>query len=59
MASTRDDPYAQRLSRLEGARWKQILNVQGFRTESAQSFPFPRVTGKLFPYNEFVVVGQR
>jgi len=28
MRDTRDEEYADRLKRLEGARWKQVLNVQ-------------------------------
>ncbi len=31
----------------------------GFRAEKAYSFPFPRAAGKVFPYNEFVVVAAR
>jgi len=31
----------------------------GFRPVTMRSFPFPRPVGKVFPYNEFVVVGRR
>jgi len=31
----------------------------GFEPVSAESFPLPRFTGRLFTYNEFVVVGRR
>ncbi len=31
----------------------------GFRAERRYSFPFPRLAGKAFPYNEFVVVARR
>jgi len=31
----------------------------GFVAERSFSFPFPRSAGKLFPYNEFVVVARR
>lgn len=31
----------------------------GFVPERSFSFPFPRVAGKVFPYNEFVVVARR
>ena len=35
------------------------LREHGWRAVSKQSFPFPRVVGRVFPYNEFVVVGER
>ena len=31
----------------------------GFVPTRSYSFPFPRVAGKVFPYNEFVVVAER
>ncbi len=31
----------------------------GFRLERGYSFPFPRLAGRVFPYNEFVVVARR
>lgn len=36
-----------------------ILSEHCFLTSCAYSFPFPRWAGKLFRYNEFVVVGER
>lgn len=36
-----------------------ILSTHGFRVTEMYSFPFPRWFGKVFPYNEFVVVGMR
>lgn len=36
-----------------------ILSSYGFWTSKAYSFPFPRWIGKIFRYNEFVVVGER
>ena len=34
------------------------LRRAGVTVERSYSFPFPRVAGKTFPYNEFVVVGR-
>lgn len=36
-----------------------LLAEQGWRVVERQSFPFPRPVGRVFPYNEFVVVGER
>ncbi|MFM7272064.1 MAG: class I SAM-dependent methyltransferase [Actinomycetes bacterium] len=36
-----------------------LLAEQGWRVVEQQSFPFPRPVGRVFPYNEFVVVGER
>ena len=36
-----------------------ILQATGFAVERTYSFPLPRVVGKIFPYNEFVVVGRK
>jgi hypothetical protein len=30
----------------------------GLTVERAYSFPFPRMAGKVFTYNEFVMVGR-
>jgi SAM-dependent methyltransferase len=38
---------------------EQVLAEVGFGRERSYSFPFPRWAGKLFVYNEFVVVGAR
>src|SRR3954471_13366789 len=34
---------------------KRLCERVGARVEKASSFPFPRLAGRLFPYNEFVV----
>lgn len=34
-----------------------ILTTCGFKENRHYSFPFPRFTGKLFKYNEFITVG--
>ena len=36
-----------------------ILASIGVHVELARSFPFPRVVGRLFKYNEFVTLGRR
>jgi len=36
-----------------------ILASIGVRVELARSFPFPRVVGRIFKYNEFVTLGRR
>ncbi|MEI8336118.1 MAG: methyltransferase domain-containing protein [Actinomycetes bacterium] len=36
-----------------------LLSKHGWSAANKQSFPFPRVVGRVFPYNEFVVVGER
>lgn len=36
-----------------------LLAEHGWRVVSRQSFPFPRPVGRVFPYNEFVVVAER
>jgi 2-polyprenyl-3-methyl-5-hydroxy-6-metoxy-1,4-benzoquinol methylase len=38
---------------------RRISTRLGFLPERAFSFPFPRWVGKLFTYNEFVVVGRK
>ena len=35
------------------------LREHGWHVVSKQSFPFPRPVGRVFAYNEFVVVGER
>ncbi len=40
-------------------RLARIAERLGFDLDRAFSFPFPRWVGKLFTYNEFVVVGKR
>lgn len=36
----------------------ELVRAVGGRVERELSFPFPRLVGKVFPYNEFVVVGR-
>jgi 2-polyprenyl-3-methyl-5-hydroxy-6-metoxy-1,4-benzoquinol methylase len=36
----------------------QLAATMGLEAERQHSFPFPRVFGRLFPYNEFVVVAR-
>lgn len=36
-----------------------LLGKVDFGVEKKQSFPFPRIVGRYFPYNEFVVVAKR
>ncbi len=38
---------------------RRILANCALRVESSYSFPFPRVMGRWFPYNEFVVVARK
>lgn len=44
---------------LDDAALRLLLGGLGFRVVAARSFPFPRPVGRVFPYNEFVVVGER
>ena len=44
---------------VDHAATELLLGKHGWKTASKQSFPFPRVIGRVFPYNEFVVVGER
>jgi hypothetical protein len=60
--------YARRLADLQGARWKRLLDVTtdefpgsldavlGSFDARTSSFPFPRIAGRLFRHNEFVLV---
>jgi 2-polyprenyl-3-methyl-5-hydroxy-6-metoxy-1,4-benzoquinol methylase len=38
---------------------KDLFTTNGIKVEQDYSFPFPRFAGKLFRYNEFVVVGHK
>lgn len=38
---------------------RTILQKAGCRVERAYSFPFPRIAGRIFRYNEFVAVGRK
>lgn len=37
----------------------EIVNKAGLKVEKCYSFPFPRLVGKLFKYNEFVFVASK
>ena len=56
-AGFRSDPTHVEL--MDFARLARISDRLGFQPERAFSFPFPRWVGKLFTYNEFVVVGKK
>lgn len=38
---------------------KMLCDRLGLRVEYQYSFPFPRLAGKVFPYNEFVIVARK
>lgn len=44
---------------MDFARLHRLLEAHGLKPERSFSFPFPRVVGRVFPHNEFVVVGRR
>ena len=44
---------------MDFARLARISDRLGFQPERAFSFPFPRWVGRLFTYNEFVVVSRK
>lgn len=44
---------------MDFARLHGLLAAHGLEQERSYSFPFPRVAGRVFPHNEFVVVGRR
>jgi len=44
---------------MDFARLARISDRLGFQTERSFSFPFPRWVGRLFTYNEFVVVSRK
>jgi SAM-dependent methyltransferase len=53
----RSDP-----THVEFMDWKALEHIVkqiGFRCSKTYSFPFPRIFGHLFKYNEFVFVGRR
>ena len=56
-AGFRSDPTHVQL--LEFAALRSILEAVGCDPLRAYSFPFPRVVGRFFRHNEFVVVGVR
>jgi hypothetical protein len=36
-----------------------MLTMTGFVVQKSFSFPFPRIFGRIFAYNETVVVGRK
>lgn len=44
---------------LDAEALRAVLAEVGFTTVESRSFPFPRLAGRVFPYNEFVVAGER
>ena len=44
---------------LDAAALGALLTEVGFEVVESRSFPFPRLVGRVFPYNEFVVVAER
>lgn len=44
---------------LDFAALGEIARALGWRVERSYSFPFPRLVGRVFPHNEFVVVARR
>jgi 2-polyprenyl-3-methyl-5-hydroxy-6-metoxy-1,4-benzoquinol methylase len=44
---------------MDFVRLTRVADRLGFRPERAFSFPFPRWIGRLFTYNEFVVVSRK
>ena len=53
-AGHRTDPTHVRFVDFDGA--EDLAAAIGFEVARRYSFPFPRMVGKLFPYNEFVTV---
>jgi len=56
-AGFRSDPT--HVEFLDEAALRELLSGAGCVIERAYSFPFPRVVGRAFPYNEFVAIGRR
>jgi SAM-dependent methyltransferase len=56
-AGFRSDPTHVEL--MDFDRLIRISDRLGFRHERAFSFPFPRWVGRVFPFNEFVVVSRK
>ena len=56
-AGHRSDPTHVRF--MDHAAVELLLSKHGWSIANKQSFPFPRIIGRVFPYNEFVVVGER
>jgi len=56
-AGYRTDPTHVNFVDLAGIQ--QIMEAATLTFENGYSFPFPRLVGKIFPYNEFVAVGRK
>jgi SAM-dependent methyltransferase len=56
-AGFRSDPT--HVEFLDFARLGRLLEGAGCAVERAYSFPLPRLAGRFFPHNEFVVVARR
>jgi SAM-dependent methyltransferase len=56
-AGFRSDPTHVEL--LDFTALRALLEGAGCAVERAYSFPFPRIAGRVFRHNEFVVVGRR
>lgn len=56
-AGFRSDPTHVELVDLEGLA--AIASAAGFERVSAYSFPFPRRVGRVFRYNEFVLIARK
>jgi 2-polyprenyl-3-methyl-5-hydroxy-6-metoxy-1,4-benzoquinol methylase len=55
-AGYRSDPTHVRF--VDAQAVASLLERTGVRVEQARSFPFPRVAGHVFTYNEFVTIGR-
>jgi len=54
--------YRSDESHVEFMDFEKLLGILAYcvlQPERAYSFPFPRIVGRIFPHNEFVVVGSR
>jgi SAM-dependent methyltransferase len=56
-AGFRSDP--SHVEFMDFAALHALLDAVGCAPLRAYSFPFPRIAGRVFPHNEFVVVGRR
>lgn len=56
-AGFRSDPT--HVAFVDAAALRRLAESAGCRVERSFSFPLPRAAGRLFPYNEFVVVARR
>jgi SAM-dependent methyltransferase len=56
-AGFRSDPTHVEFMDFE--RVARIAQENGLQVESRYSFPFPRVTGRIFKYNEFVTIARK